>query len=464
MGPRWLLRPFASLFARASGAVSSSPAVAAATTVTAATTASAGSALTPLTRYNALLTSGAFRADAPQEAAARALEGLYSALQRNQTPRGLYLHSGPGRGKTAVVHLLQHGGVRHVHSHEFFLGVHRQLHALRCDWSALVDDHVRGVRVLAFDELDVTDIADALLLQRLLGAMLSRGVVFVATSNRLPEALYAGGLNAALFQPAFARAVRASCDVICLDGGGDHRRFAATRDDADERLRNVQLIVAQRHSDALWGAVERACGTLSAPRSVPVLSASRDVLVPVACARAARFDFASLCGAEACASAADYAALAGAFDVVQLDAVPPLREADDDALRRFTVLVDVFYERRKVVLLGARGWRTVEDLFHGVGGAHVEPQAPAAAVALRVVGEGGASGRSTTMMSPTVEWSATGLRGARLVDLGTGRFAVEALPRTASRMHEMSRWPWARAVFTTLPAGREAIAAALSAT
>jgi predicted ATPase len=416
---------------------------------------SLGAEASPRVRYDALLACGTLVADAPQTQAVRALEELHDRLQRGLPLRGLYLYGGPGRGKTALATLLQHRAVRQVHSHQFFLDLHRRLHRLRGDLPALSAELASEARVLSLDELDVTDIADALVLRRLLGELQRRGVALVATSNRPPEALYAGGLNVGLFQPAFGQTVRASSDVLCLDGGADYR--LSTR---SERYRTLQLFVPSRCADALWLAVQCAYGeTASCERRIPVFGAARQVVAPIACGRACRFTFSQLCGAQACTSAADFCALADAFDIIQLDNVPVLG-ADEDALRRFVILVDILYERRKMLALGACGWSSVAELFAVCAVTQGPAREPSA---LRVLGVGGASGRSTTMMAPTVEWSATGLHGRSLADLGSGRFTSLAVPRCASRIHEMSRFQWAGHLIDLLPHGPSALPALVAA-
>jgi predicted ATPase len=202
----------------------------------------------------------------------------------------------------------------------------------------------------------------------------------------------------------------------------------------------------------VWRAL---CGALAAPvgeRRVAVPHAGRDVVARAACGRAARVSFADVCRGNW--SAACYLALAAEFDVLLLDGVPALAAAGDDALRRFVLLVDVLYARGAVLVLAADAaapWADVPQLFAGVGAGGGSARAAAAAAAaaapaapaLRVVDAGGSSGRLTTMVSPTLEWSATGRIGASLADLAPGKFATFSASRCASRLHEMTRSEWA---------------------
>ena len=433
----------------------------------------------PAARYAELLASSALRADAAQARAVVALTRLHAALLASspRPPRGVYLHSGPGRGKTALASLLVHPAVLHVHAHAFMRDMHARMAAARGDVGAAAVGLVAGdARVLALDEMEVTDIADALVLARMLAALRARGVALLATSNRAPEALYAGGLNHELFQPAFGRAIRESCDVLCLDGdgdgggGGEDYRRVRTDDDAAAAAAaaagpHTLIAPSARGADAVWRAL---CGALAAPvgeRRVAVPNAGRDVVARAACGRAARVSFADVCRGNW--SAACYFALAAEFDVLLLDGVPALAAASDDALRRFVLLVDVLYARGAVLVLAvdARApWADVSQLFAGVGAGDggSAPVAAPAAPALRVVDAGGASGRLTTMVSPTLEWSATGRVGASLADLApAGRFVAFSAARCASRLHEMMRSEWVARSGVAAGAVAGALAAAL---
>jgi predicted ATPase len=425
----------------------------------------------PAARYAALLAATTFRGDAAQARAVQALTVVHASLLRSAPlpPRGLYLHSGPGRGKTALVSLLVHPLVLHVHAHAFFREMHVRVAGARGDVSAAAAALVAGARVLALDEMEVTDVADALVLARVVAALRARGVALLATSNRAPEALFAGGLNVELFQPAFGRALRESCDVICLDGddsGGDYRRARDAREATTAASTPHTLMTSARGGDAAWHAL---CDALAAPvgeRRVAVPTAGRDVFVEDACGRAARVHFSDLCCGNY--SAACFSALAAEFDIFLLDGVPALVDAGDDALRRFVLLVDILYARGAILVLVADAhapWVNVVQLFAGVGGGSgggAAADAGATMPALRVVDAGGSSGRLTTMVSPTLEWSATGRVGASLADLAPGKFAAFSAARCASRLHEMTRGEWvARSVALTSTAA-EALARALA--
>ncbi len=260
----------------------------------------------PRARFEALVGDGALHGgDAAQNAAVDALQMLHAALHAPR-PRwgaaplpvaGVYLHGGVGRGKTALMDLF-YGSLaasvpaQRVHSHAWMLSLHAALHAQRrgcADPLAAVAAAITAdTRVLCLDELEVTDVADAVLLARLYKALRARGLVLVATSNCAPDALYRGGLNRnELFVP-FVRDVRASCAVVCLDGGRDYRGDA--RGGAALPL-YASAAALQRAWDALAGAPPGSSAPPAQPAAVPVPGAARRVAAPAALGRACRFTF-----------------------------------------------------------------------------------------------------------------------------------------------------------------------------
>jgi cell division protein ZapE len=274
----------------------------------------------PRSRFDALVAAGALLGgDAAQAAAADALQALHAALVAapeqeqqqawpwrtkaaaapgNAGPRGVYLHGGVGRGKTALMDLFHAslpGSVpsERAHSHAWMLALHASLHAESrrggaADPLARVAAGVAArARVLCLDELEVTDVADAVLLRRVYAALRAHGTVLVTTSNASPEQLYRGGLNRGeLFAP-FVHALRQSCNVVCLDGGQDYR----TAVNAAPLLYALRAEEARLHR--AWLALQPHAEPPHA-LAVPVPGAARSVLAPAARGRACRFTFAEV--------------------------------------------------------------------------------------------------------------------------------------------------------------------------
>jgi cell division protein ZapE len=264
--------------------------------------------------------------------------------------RGAYLWGGVGRGKTFLMDLFFAGlpfdDKARYHFHRLMNRVHGRLKTLgdRPDPLRLVADELaREARVLCFDEFYVSDIADAMILGRLLDALFARGVTFVATSNTPPDDLYRGGLQRQRFLPAIA-SLKAHAEVVHVAGMTDYRLrlleaaelwhtpLDATAD------RNLAHYFRQMAAEA--PAVPAALEILG--RTVPVRGHGNGV---------AWFDFAALCGDGR--SQDDYIEIAQLFQTVLLAGVPVLDGEAENEARRFIALVDEFYDRRVNLIASA---------------------------------------------------------------------------------------------------------------
>ncbi|HEY2863323.1 MAG TPA: cell division protein ZapE [Casimicrobiaceae bacterium] len=264
-------------------------------------------------------------------------------------PRGVYLWGGVGRGKSflmdafyATVPLRRK---TRVHFHAFMKSVHDELRTLPREedpLAAVAARIARRHRLICFDEFHVSDVADAMILGRLLSALFGHGVVFVLTSNYRPDDLYPNGLQRQKLLPTIAL-IKQWLDVIEVDGGTDYR------------LRELEHAAA--YYVAQPGAAEGRLATLfdrmrPGPDEDPRLSIDSRVLK--AKERAGSlvwFDFATLC--EGPRSQIDYLELARRFAVVIVSDVPRLSPEMSNAARRFTWLVDVLYDHRVKLLLSA---------------------------------------------------------------------------------------------------------------
>jgi cell division protein ZapE len=235
---------------------------------------------------------------------------------------------------------------RRVHFHAFMLDVHERIHAWRkaghtggagngADPIPPVADALAGEAwLLCFDEFQVNDPADALILDRLFSALFERGVVVVATSNTAPGALYAGGLNRDRFTPFIALLVE-RLDVLELDAGVDYRRGL---------IEHMQVYFTPPGAAvALDACFERLAG---GHRAAPdrILLKGRKLDVPAAADGIARFAFADLC--EKPLGAADYLAIAGLYHTVMLADIPALGPDKRNEAVRFATLIDALYEHK----------------------------------------------------------------------------------------------------------------------
>lgn len=271
-------------------------------------------------------------------------------LEQKAIP-GLYLYGGVGRGKSMLMDLFFASvpvtPKRRVHFHGFMQEIHAAIHAARArdvtDPIRPVADAVAdGATLLAFDEMQISDITDAMLVGRLFERLFERGVVVVTTSNRAPDALYTNGLNRQLFLP-FIALIKDRLEVHELAGPTDHRMGVR----GGAAVYHTPLGAAATAAlDAAW---DRLAGGPGAPLVLQVQG--RDVTLPEHRGRVARARFADLCGRPL--GPADYLALAGAVDALILDDIPRLGPAHANEAKRFVTLIDALYEARARLICAA---------------------------------------------------------------------------------------------------------------
>jgi cell division protein ZapE len=277
-------------------------------------------------------------------------------------PRGIYIWGGVGRGKSlmmdAFYKVSRHRRKRRVHFHEFMREVHARLRALPGEQDPLdivAADIAREVRLLCFDEFHVSDIADAMILARLLELLLAKGVVFVMTSNYSPDDLYPHGLQRVRFLPAI-EILKRELDVLELGGSVDHRRrlldalsvyYSPIDEHADGHL--------ARFFEAMTRATFAENGSLEiGGRQIAFRRRAKGVIW---------FDFAELF--EKPRSQVDFLEIASAYHTVLISNVRRMPPTQTDVIRRFTWLVDVFYDQRVKLVLSAEA--PPEELVIGTG-------------------------------------------------------------------------------------------------
>ncbi len=329
----------------------------------------------PMPRYRALIAEGRIAPDPAQRAAVEKLQVLHQRLDghapgaRRKATRGflgfgrkaarpdapvsgLYLFGGVGRGKSMLMDIFFDAAPvarkRRTHFHAFMQEVHAGVHAARLRGVAdplapVVDRIAREAALLCFDEVQVSDITDAMILGRLFEGLFAREVVVVATSNRPPDDLYKDGLNRALFLP-FIAMLRQRLDLHELSGPIDHR----LRGLADRRRWLSPLGPATRAAmDETWAVV--AAGAAVAPLTLMVQG--RALTLERCAAGAARAGFEALCARPL--GAADYLALAGAVHTLMLEDVPVLGRARANEAKRFVTLIDALYEARATLIVSS---------------------------------------------------------------------------------------------------------------
>lgn len=271
---------------------------------------------------------------------------------------GLYLWGGVGRGKTFLMDWFHDAlsGVdkRRLHFHHFMRGVHEALASLpkQPDPLERVAAHWRReARVLCLDELVVTDIADAMILHRLLRGLFSRGLTLVTTSNSHPRDLYRNGLQRPLFLPAI-HLIERHTRLFELDGGEDYRLRALTRAGVYFGPESGETCLEECFERLTGGHSEDTQGLEINGRRIPVRHLGTDVLW---------MDFEVLCGTPR--SVSDYIQIAGDYHTLLLSGVPVLTPGREPEARRFVHLVDELYDQRVKLVLWAEA--PVEGLYRG---------------------------------------------------------------------------------------------------
>ncbi|MCK5040881.1 MAG: AFG1 family ATPase [Sphingomonadales bacterium] len=338
--------------------------------------------------YEQLLSDGELRPDVEQASAIAALQNLADELvannkpnkrsrfnpfknkTKNTAPKGLYIYGDVGRGKSMVMDLFYDAvpiaRKRRVHFHGFMLECHSIIHEWR-GLSAAEKRRVSGgdnsddpiaplasriaeqASLLCFDEFQVTDVADAMILGRLYEALFAQGVTIVSTSNRTPETLYEGGLNRDLFLP-FIGMITDKMHVVRLDGETDYRL---------DRMKGLQVYhtpvndeTTQKMREAFFAMTDREVeDAASVPSAEIEVTGGRSLFVPKSSKGVAVFSFKRLCANPL--GAADYLAIAWRYHTVFIVAIPAMTAEKRNEAKRFVTLIDTLYENNVKLICSA---------------------------------------------------------------------------------------------------------------
>jgi cell division protein ZapE len=267
-------------------------------------------------------------------------------FSKSKSHRGLYIHGDVGRGKTmmmdAFFNAVKNIKKRRIHFHAFMQDIHSKRAHLKSDdvISDLADGIAAQAKLLCLDEMQISDIADAMIIGRLFEALEKRGVCLVTTSNATPDQLYKDGLNRHLFLPFIAK-LKASLDVIELGQGRDYRLGRiAKRQTYITPISNLAL-------DELWDELTDS----AAGETVDLDILGRKLHVPKAAHGCARFSFSELC--ENALAAPDYLALARNFKTIFIDHVPSFKASQRNETKRFILMIDTFYDSGTQLVLSA---------------------------------------------------------------------------------------------------------------
>ncbi len=326
--------------------------------------------------YNRLVEAGQIESDPIQLRLVEMLDQLTEDLETKRLSRkssalgwlfsqkattklkGLYIWGGVGRGKSMLMDLffegLPHKRKRRAHFNDFMQDAQERIHNHRQAFKEgkvsqedpipkVAGDLAEEAQILCFDEFTVTDIADAMILGRLFEAMFAEGVAIVATSNVVPENLYLDGLNRKIFLP-FIDLLLENVDVFHLDSRTDFRL---------EKLDQVPVYYSPL-GEGTRAAMDEAWKQLTGTEQGEPLELKlkgRTFEVPDTAGGVARLGFSALC--EEPRSAADYLALARQFHTVFVDDIPVMGREQQNAAKRFILLIDTLYDTHTRIVVSA---------------------------------------------------------------------------------------------------------------
>ena len=323
--------------------------------------------------YAAALQAKGFDADPAQMQAVERLEALYQGLMHFKTargnklrrmisppgvPRGVYFWGGVGRGKSFIMDCffaaVPYKRKKRIHFHAFMHQIHAELrqHAGKADPLVPVSERIaKETRLLCFDEFHVSDIADAMILGRLLELLFEKGVIFVMTSNYPPDNLYPNGLQRMNFLPTI-ELIKQKMDIMPLDGGQDYRLrklevmpvYHVPHDSETERAMAEYFEVAATMPGTVNDSIEINNRQVQTVRLAPGV---------------VWFDFFSICGDGR--AQADYLELVREYHTILVSNIPVLEVRHGAEARRFTWLVDVCYDHRVKLIISAATYP--DDLY-----------------------------------------------------------------------------------------------------
>lgn len=313
--------------------------------------------------YEARVWDGTLNPDPAQRAAVDQLErlrqdlaapspkgGLFRRAKKAPGFKGLYLWGGVGRGKSMLMDLAvaeMPVPAKRMHFHAFMQWVHDRMDAAR---KRGVDDAIRPVaeelaaeiRLLAFDEMQITDVADAMIVGRLFEGIFALGVTVVTTSNRLPKDLYKDGLNRQVFLP-FIDLIEERMVVHHLESETDYRQGVL---EGSPRYFVPADGAAHQTIDLIWHGLT---GTHAEPLTLRVKG--RDVVIPSFHGGCGRATFYDLCGKML--GPGDYLAIADALRLLVLEEIPALSRSNFNEAKRFVTLIDALYEAKVGLICSA---------------------------------------------------------------------------------------------------------------
>ena len=311
-------------------------------------------------KYNQNVSLGKIQREKEQEDLVIKFDTLRIAVEQNRrkilfsksalTPKSIYVWGGVGCGKSMIMDMFVQSltvGVRRLHFHSFMQEVQSSLNLARQGkvkdaLVPVVKKITNEVKVLALDELQIKDIADAMIVGRLFEALMKKGVTVVITSNRPPIDLYKNGLNRDLFLP-FIRLIEAKFDVLEVSGVKDYRQSFISGDRVYFYPLNLE---SAKRMDTIWATL-----TGNSADDFILSFKGREIRFPFYKDGVGRFDFFEICGQML--GPGDYLAIVDAVRVLMVDNIPQLSRSNFNEAKRFVTLIDAAYEAKISLICSA---------------------------------------------------------------------------------------------------------------
>ncbi|MEI7668467.1 MAG: cell division protein ZapE [Pseudomonadota bacterium] len=274
-------------------------------------------------------------------------------IKSNESVKSIYIWGNVGRGKSLLMDMFFNQvnlkEKQRIHFHSLMLGIHSNIHLLRkknienpLEITAI--SIAKNAKLICLDEFQVTDVADAMILNKLFTSLFAENVVFVITSNRPPEELYMGGLQREKFLD-FVKVVREKMDIIELASPNDYRMQQI------KSLKSVYLTPINSANKKLFSDTYKELTLHSEITPMTIDVSGRKLNINNSCGGVAYFSFHELC--ETPLGASDYLAIAEKFDTIFLENIPILSTEKRNEARRFVTLIDVLYDNNVKLICSA---------------------------------------------------------------------------------------------------------------
>ncbi len=335
---------------------------------------------TPLQSYKKLLNDGSWKHDLDQENLAKIFDALYRevidfqkskrklinkifGINRTNVPSGIYIHGSVGRGKSVLMDLFSNStgikNVRRVHFHAFMQETHALIREQR-EQSKIGDPIIyvaktifSETKILCFDEFQVNDAADAMIIQRLFAKLFELGLVVVSTSNQPPDDLYLGGINRDLFLP-FIKLLKTKCKIFKIDGEKDYRLEKLVKNKVYFHPHN------EVNKKQFYSTFQKISGSEKTEK-LRLNVQKRELEIEKYSNGIAMMKFDELCNKPL--GTKDYLTISKRFKTFFIDSIPIMNNENRNQVKRFINLIDVLYDNNiKVVFLASE---TPENLYEG---------------------------------------------------------------------------------------------------